>query len=404
MAVYSYIVINKQGKEKKGSLEADSVEEVKSILRVDGNIPLYVSEQNVLNKDLNITIGKPVKARELCIFCRQFVSLIKAGVVITQALGMLSRHTQNKHLSNVIKKLQLSVIKGESLADSMKEHRNTFPSFMIYMVEAGETSGKLDSALLKLSDHFEKEASTKSQIKKAMIYPIAILIVMIALIFLMMIFVVPNFTEMFAGMGAELPLMTRMVMKISNFFVRWWYLVSGFIILITIAIRIYKNTPAGKIIFGRLALNMPLFGDLNIKSTASRFAGSMSTLISTGIPMIEAIDITSKTIDNAVIKQVLYDVKENLAKGLALSEPLASMDVFPPMVSDMIAIGEETGDIDGMLNKLAAYYEEEVKLATEALLAVMQPLIIIIMACIVGFFVVAMMSPILKMYQILDQV
>lgn len=404
MAVYSYIVIDKQGKEKKGSMEAETIAEVKSFLRLEGNIPIYVAEQSVLNKDINITFGKPVKTRELSIFCRQFGSLLSAGVTIIQALSMLSRHTENKHLSKVIKKVQLSVEKGETLADSLKEYDKIFPSFMISMIEAGEASGKLETALIRLSVQFEKDAAMKSQVKKAMIYPIALILVMIGVIIVMMIYVIPRFTEMFVGMDTELPAMTQLVINISNFISKWWLLMIGLLMAAVVILRLFKNTPYGKVFFGRLTLVMPLFGKLTIKSSASRFARTIGTLISTGIPIMDSLDITARTMNNEIVRQSLLDAKEEVSKGIPLSVPIDGSKVFPSMVGDMISIGEETGDLDGMLNKLADYYEEEVKIATESMLAVMQPIIIIVMACIVGVLVAAMLSPIIKMYQMLDQV
>lgn len=403
MAVYSYIVINNQGKEKRGSLEAETIEEVKQNLRLDGGIPISVYEQGVFSKDISFNIGKKVRTRELCIFCRQFASLMSAGVIMTRALNMLSKNTR-KNLASALRDIQQSVIKGETLGDSMRNYDDIFPSFMIYMVKAGEASGSLDSALLKLADYFEKEASTKAQVKKAMIYPITILVVMVIVIFLMMMFVVPNFTEMFAGIGTELPALTQIIVRLSNFFVRRWYLIIGSIIALMVGIHYFRKTPTGKSFFASIALKLPLFGSLVIRSSASRFASSISTLVSTGISMVEALDITAKIMDNTIVRQAIYSVKEDVSKGAVLSEPLASVKIFPPMLSEMIAIGEETGEIDKMLDNLAAYYDEEVKVATEALLAVLQPLIIIIMAGIVGVLLAAMMSPIIKMYQILDKV
>ena len=404
MTAYSYVVINKQGKEKKGSLEAETIEEVKKRLRVEGNIPLQVFEQSVINKDINFSFGKPVKPRELSVFCRQFGSLLSAGVVIIEALGMLSRHTENKSFSKAIKKVQQSVEKGETLADSMMEHRKIFTSFMIYIIKAGEISGNLEAAFVRLADHFDKDSVTKSRVKKAMIYPIAIVVVMIGVIFVMMMFVIPNFTEMFAGMGTELPMITRMIVSMSGFFTKWWYLIIGTFILFILAIRFFSKSATGKILLGGLALKMPLFGKLTVKSSTARFARTLSTLISTGIPIMDALDITSRTIDNTIIKQAILSVKEDVSKGSSLSDPIASLNIFPDMVSDMIAIGEETGDIDGMLVELADFYDEEVKVATEAMLEIMQPAIIIVMAGIIGIFVAAMMSPILKMYRMLDQI
>ena len=404
MTVYSYVAINKQGKEKKGSLEAETIDAVKKKLRAEGSIPLQVFEQSTINKDISISFGKPVKTRELSVFCKQFASLLSAGVVIIQALDMLYRNTENKRFSKVIKMIRQSVEKGETLADSMLEHKKIFSSFMIYMVKAGEASGNLDAAFVRLAEHFVKDAETKSRVKKAMIYPIAILVVMIGVIFVMMLFVIPNFTEMFAGMGTELPKITQMVVSMSDFFIKRWYLIIGFMILSIVGISFFSKSAAGKMFFGGLTLRLPLFGKLTIKSSTARFARTISTLISTGVPMMEALDITAKTIDNVIIRKAILGVKEDVSKGSSLSEPIARLDVFPDMVSDMISIGEETGDIDGMLVELADYYDEEVKVATEAMLEIMQPAIIIVMAGIVGVFVAAMMSPILKMYQTLDQI
>jgi type IV pilus assembly protein PilC len=404
MPVYSYVAINKQGKEKKGSFEADSIEDVRKMLRLEGSIPLQVYEQSAINKDLSFSLGKPVKIRELSVFCRQIGSLLSAGVVIIQALGMLSKNTENKRFAKVIKKVQQSVEKGETLADSMMEHKNIFTSFMIHMIKAGEASGNLDSAFVRLADHFDNEAATKSKVKKAMIYPIAILVVMVGVIFVMMLFVVPNFSEMFAGMGTDLPKITQMIINMSNYFTKRWYLIIGVLILVIVALQMFSKSETGKMIFGRLALTMPLFGKLTVKSSTARFARTISTLISTGVPMMEALDITSRTIDNTIIKKAILSVKDDVSKGSSLSAPIASVKVFPDLVSDMIAIGEETGDLDGMLVNLANYYDEEVKVATDSLLEIMQPLIIVVMAAIVGVFVAAMMSPIMKMYKMLDTI
>lgn len=404
MPVYSYVAINKQGKEKKGSFEADSIEDVRKMLRLEGSIPLQVYEQSAINKDLSFSLGKPVKIRELSVFCRQIGSLLSAGVVIIQALGMLSKNTENKRFAKVIKKVQQSVEKGETLADSMMEHKNIFTSFMIHMIKAGEASGNLDSAFVRLADHFDNEVATKSKVKKAMIYPIAILVVMVGVIFVMMLFVVPNFSEMFAGMGTDLPKITQMIINMSNYFTKRWYLIIGVVILIIVALQMFSKSETGKMIFGRLALTMPLFGKLTVKSSTARFARTISTLISTGVPMMEALDITSRTIDNTIIKKAILSVKDDVSKGSSLSAPIASVKVFPDLVSDMIAIGEETGDLDGMLVNLANYYDEEVKVATDSLLEIMQPLIIVVMAAIVGVFVAAMMSPIMKMYKMLDTI
>ncbi len=399
MNEYAYIFINKQGKKRKGSMEAANAEEVYSYLRSEGNIPISVAPQGLMTRDISISFGSPVKTREISVFCRQFGSILSASITIINALEMLSRQTENKALAKAILEVKTAVEKGDTLAEAMEDQPKIFPPILVNMVRAGEASGNLELAFERMAVHFEREAAMRNQVKKAMIYPVVIALVTVVVIFIMMLVVIPNFMEMFSTMNIQMPAMTKMVISLSDFFVARWYLIFGGIGLAAISLRIYKRTPEGQQTFGRLGLKLPLFGKLTIKSASSRFARTLSTLLSTGIPMMEAIDITARTMDNVIVRQVLKGAKEDVAKGLPLSVPIANSDVFPAMVCDMTKIGEETGNLDRMLNKLADYYDEEVKNATDALMAAMEPMIIIILALVVGVLIMAIMQPMLKMYK-----
>ena len=402
MPSFSYIMIDKHGKEKKGNMEAVNEDKVTLSLKAEGFIPISVVPQNMMNKDINITIGNPIKPRDLSVFCRQFVGILSAGVSIISALDMLSEQTENKVLSKAIKGVQIAVEKGETLADAMSAEKKVFPSLLINMVEAGETSGNLEIAFDRMATQFEKDSRLKAQMKKAMIYPIVVGFVAVGVVFLMLIVVIPNFIGMFEDMDMELPFMTQMVVNMSNFVKTKWYVIIGVVIAFVVGINRFKQSPTGKIALGRLELKLPLFGNLITKSSSSRFARTLSTMLAAGIPMIEAIEITAKTMDNVIIRQVLLDAKEDVAKGIPLSIPLKNSGVFPPMVCHMTKIGEETGNIESMLEKLADYYDEEVEIATASLMAAMEPLIIVVLALIVGLLIMAIMQPMLSMYSGLD--
>lgn len=398
MTSYSYRMIDKYGKVIKGSMEAVNEETVTSALRAQGYIPISVTPQNILTKDINIQIGSPVKPRELSIFCRQFVSILAAGVSIINALDMLHEQTENKVLSKAIQFVQTNVEKGETLAEAMRGQEKIFTKLLVQMVEAGEASGNLEIAFERMSVHFEKDAKIKSQVKKAMIYPSIIGIVSVLVIFLMMVVVIPNFMTMFNGMDIEMPAITRSVLNTSNFIQKWWYLILGGIVGIVIGGILFNRTDKGKHITSRIGLRIPIFGKLTIKSVSASFTRTLSTLLAAGISLIEAIDITARTFDNVIVKNALLEAKEEVAKGVPLSAPIKKAGFFPPMVYHMAKIGEETGNIEEMLEKVADYYDEEVEAASQAFMAVIEPLIIIILAIVVGGLVMAIMQPMLSMY------
>lgn len=402
MNSYSYLVIDKQGKEKKGTMEAANEDLVRAFLKAEGNLLISISPQNMFSKDIQINLGNPIKPRDLSVFCRQFVSILSAGVSIINALDMLSEQTENKVLSKAIKNVQTSVEKGETLADAMTVEKKIFPRLLIHMVEAGEASGDLEIVFERMAEHFEKDTKLKAQVKKAMIYPMVVGCVAIIVIFVMMLVVIPNFVGIFQDMNMELPAMTRMVIGMSDFIKGKWFLILLVIAFAVFGFYLTKKSETGKFFLGKLALKLPLFGKIITKSNSSRLARTLSTLLTAGIPMIEALDITAKTLDNVIAKQVLLTAKDDVIKGFPLSNPIRMSGVFPPMVCQMIKIGEESGNLESMLEKLADYYDEEVKIATESLTAVLEPMIIVVLALVVGVLIMAIMQPMMSMYTGLD--
>ncbi|MDU6265971.1 MAG: type II secretion system F family protein [Anaerocolumna aminovalerica] len=399
MNSYSYLVINKKGKVQKGSIEAIDEEKAKLLLKAEGFLPVSLEKQSFLNKDINITVGNPVKSRDLSVFCRQFVSILTAEVSVVNALDLLTQQTENKVLSEAIKEVQTSVEKGEGLADAMREQKKVFPSILTNMVKAGEASGDLETVFERLAIHFEKETKLKLQMKKALIYPIIVGLVAVAVLVVMMLFVVPNFMAMFTDMNIDMPFMTRLVIRVSDFMVTRWYVLIVVAACIIIGFSLYKKSTAGRETLGRIAYKVPFYGKFIMKSISARLTRTLCTLLAAGIPVIEALDITARTMDNVVAKDALLLAKEDVAKGIPLSIPIKNAGIFPPMLYQMIKIGEESGDIESMLEKVADYYDEEVEAAAQRLTAVLEPAIIIFLAFVVGIIIMAIMQPMLAMYE-----
>ena len=402
MPGFSYVAVDKRGKEKRGSLEAETRERALEQLKAEGLIPVSVREQGALNKEIDFSIGKKVKPRDLSVFCRQFVSITQAGVPMKEALQMLSEQTENKWLKRAISEVLLNVEKGNTLADSMRSQPDIFPSMLVNMVEAGEQSGSLEMAFSRMAVHFEKEAKLKATIKKATIYPIILVIAAIGVIAVMLLFVIPIFIDMFADLDIEMPALTMFVMNSSKWMTSHWYVVLAIIVGIVAAYKLIYRTTQGRLTIDRIKMKMPLFGKLTVKTACSQFARTMSTLLMSGISTIDALETTSKIVNNIHYTNAMLKAREEVMKGIPLSEPLEASGIFPPMVYHMTGIGEETGNVEEMLEKMADYYDEEVEMTTQSVLAAMEPIIILFMALIIGTLVIAVISPIASMYSGLD--
>ena len=402
MPGFSYVAVDKRGKEKRGSLEAETRERALEQLKAEGLIPVSVREQGALNKEIDFSIGKKVKPRDLSVFCRQFVSITQAGVPMKEALQMLSEQTENKWLKRAISEVLLNVEKGNTLADSMRSQPDIFPSMLVNMVEAGEQSGSLEMAFSRMAVHFEKEAKLKATIKKATIYPIILVIAAIGVIAVMLLFVIPIFIDMFADLDIEMPALTMFVMNSSKWMTSHWYVVLAIIVGVVVAYKLIYRTTQGRLTIDRIKMKMPLFGKLTVKTACSQFARTMSTLLMSGISTIDALETTSKIVNNIHYTNAMLKAREEVMKGVPLSEPLEASGIFPPMVYHMTGIGEETGNVEEMLEKMADYYDEEVEMTTQSVLAAMEPIIILFMALIIGTLVIAVISPIASMYSGLD--
>ena len=402
MATYGYVAVDTAGKQIKGSMDRENEAAVLTELKNKGMMPMKVTSQNAMTRDISFNIGGHVTTRDLAVFCRQFVSIDKAGVHIIEAMKLLSEQTENKVLQAAIADVQINIEKGETLTASMQKHPKVFPSLLITTVAAGEASGNLDLAFDRMAVQFEKSAKVESLIKKAMIYPIIVAIVAVAVVAVMLIKVIPAYTDMFSQLGTTLPPITLMVVAMSNFVIHKWYIIIAVVLGIYFFFRWFNQTPAGQLTMGRLALRIPVFGKLQTKKACSMLSRTMATLFASGVSMTSAIEITAKTMDNVLYRNALDKARDAVIAGQPLSQPLEECGLFPTMLYHMVRIGEETGSTDEMLEKLADYYDEEVEMATQQLMAAMEPMIIIVLAAIVGFLIAAVMSPMLTMYQSLD--
>ncbi len=399
MAQFTYEVVSKEGKNRKGTIEADNLEKAKDILRAEGNTILKLSEAGVLNQEIKIGGKKSVNSRDLSVFCRQFVSILRAGVNIITALGMLGDQTESKTLKEAILNIKNSVEKGSSLAEAFRKEKGLFPGILISMIEAGEASGSLEVALERMSTHFEKDARIKGMVKKALMYPCVLIVVCIAVMVVMLVVVIPNFESMFDQIGGELPGFTKAVVALSESLQKNWLIWIAVIGAVVVAFNLYKRTESGSRTVARIIMKVPVFGMLGVKTACSRFARTLSTLIAAGMPMIEAIEITAKTMDNVLFRDALEEAARQVQRGMALSTPLKASGIFPSMILHMLGIGEETGNMEEMLTNSADYYDEEVELTTQQATALMEPLILIVMAGIVCLLIAAIYGPMMSMYE-----
>lgn len=402
MPSFGYTAIDKAGVELRGSIEAESKEKVIQEIKRQGLIPMDIVEQSIWNRDIDLNFEKKPSARDLSVFCRQFVSMTKAGVTIIEAMKMLVEQTDNRALKKAAEEVRASLEKGESLAVSMREHPKIFPPLLISMVAAGEASGSLDVAMERMSIQFEKSAKNKGMMKKAMIYPMVVGIVAIGVIAVMLLFVIPSYSEMFETLDAQLPAITKIVLMASAALQSNWFVILAILVVAFIVIKTYLTTDSGKHIWAEIQFHIPIVKNLVVKTASANMARTLSTLVSAGIPLVEAVDIVAHTMENVLIEEALLEAKEQLTIGVPLSEPLKESGIFPTMVHHMVKIGEEAGTTEEMLNKLADYYDEEVELAVQSLMAAMEPLIIVILAGVVGVLVMSVILPMLSMYDTLN--
>ena len=402
MESFSYKAVSAAGKDVKGSVEAESREEAARKIKEQGLVPVSIGKQGALDKDVNIPIfkGKKIPARDMSVFCRQFASILKAGVSVINALEMLAEQTENKKLKEAIVNTQSNVEKGENLSDSMRQN-DAFPSILIDMVRAGEASGSLENSLTRMAIQFEKDAKLNGIVKKAMMYPIVLICVMIGVVIVMLTFVIPSFMTMFEDLDSELPVTTKAILAMSNSLKNYWYIYIIVVVGIVVGVQMYKKTDNGRHNLDKLKLKIPVFGLLQTKSACASFARTMSTLLQAGMPMIDALEISASTIKNVLFYDGLEKVKNGVSLGLPLSNQLKATGLFPAMVVHMVGIGEETGNVEEMLTNSATYYEEEVEVQTQTLTSLMEPIIIVLMAFVVVLLIMAIYQPMIQLYNTL---
>ena len=401
MAEFAYRIITPEGKEKKGTMEGKTVDQLTSLLKKQGNVVLFVGEPGAMQKDINISFGGKVKARDFSIFCRQIVSVLAAGISIIEALEMMRDSTENKTLKSALGGVREDVSKGEPLTLAMRKRKKIFPDMLCNMVEAGEASGSLETAFSRMAVQFEKEDKLKKSIRKATIYPAILVVLMIAMLFLMLLWVIPTFMGMFDEIGTEMNAYTMGIVHLSNFVQAHWLIILVVMFGTVIGLRQFSKTTPGKLFFGSLVMKMPIFGPLTIKTACARLGRTLCTLLGAGIPLVDAVDITGRSMDNYHYKKAMVEAKEQIMRGRPLSMPLKSSGLFPLMVSQMIGIGEETGNIEEMLENIADYYEDDVQVATDAMMAMLEPIIIIVMAVVVGGMIIAILLPLMDLYNAL---
>lgn len=403
MPVYNYKAVNRSGKTVKDSLDASSLESAKQSLRSTGYTILDIREQNALNKDIELPFLNNPTSKDMALFCRQFLSILRAGVPIATVLSMMAQQTEKAKLTAAIRDMQTNVSKGETLASSMRRQEKVFPSMLVNMVAAGEESGNLESSFSQMEVYFERLKRTKSKVIKVMIYPCVILVVMVVVLIVMMTRIIPMFLKSFEDMGAELPFLTRCVMAVSDWFVDWWWaLVLGIVGLVVFCV-LFRKTDRGRHFFGWLARKTPVVKNLTVKSACATFARTLSILLGSGLTLMEALDLTADNMSNVYYKEAIQAIRARISDGWPLANSMKETGLFPPMICNMVAIGEETGDLQEMLSKVADYYDEEVTDATDRLTALIEPCIILILAVFVAIIVFSIFLPMMSMTKAYDQ-
>lgn len=399
MPNYAYQVIDERGKLQKGMLGASNKSQAIAELKKKGYVVKTIEEKQKSIWQTEITLGNPVKMEDFVIYLRQFATLIRAGVSIVDATQILSNQSDSKALRQSLIEVTDKLRKGLALSAAVADYPKIFPAIFINMVKAGETAGNLDEVLEKLAHQFEKDYFTVEKVKSAMTYPIVVGIVALISISFLLTSVVPKFAGMLIEAGTEVPALTKFVMSLSDSLVADWYLwVLGIIALILLS-KIILRTDKGRYAMDYFKLKMPIFGVLFRKAAIARFTRTLGSLFHSSVPVLQALTVVEKVIGNAVIARIINESKDSLRAGHALSDPLRKSWVFPPLVTQMIAIGEETGALDHMLNKIADFYEADVDNTVDKLKSLIEPLLLLVVASIVGTIIASIMLPMFKIYE-----
>ena len=396
MAKFQWEATTRVGEKKRGVMDADSADVVEARLRSDG---LTVTRVRKEPKQITITIGSGVSPKDLQIFTRQLATMIDAGLPLVQCLDILAAQTPNKIFARILGQIKASVEQGSTFSDALRRHPKVFDELYVNLVAAGEVGGILDTILNRLAIYIEKAVKLRAQVKSAMFYPIAILFVAIGVIAVMLVKVIPTFEDMYKDMGpgAKLPAATQVVINISKGFIAKWYLYVGVFVGVIVGSIAMRRTDRGRELFDRALLRMPILGPTLRKIVVARFTRTLGTLLSSGVPILDALDICAKTAGNRVVQAGIYKARDKISEGHDMAGPLTESRVFPSMVVQMIGVGEQTGAMDQMLQKIADFYEEEVDAAVTAMTSLIEPIMMAFLGIVVGGLIVAMYLPIFSL-------
>jgi len=399
MPVYNYTGRDLNGEIVKGISESDNELEVAANLRTKGIFPITIKKKEESKDVKNIfkALTNKVNLKDLSAYCRQFSSIINAGIPIIKTLEILEKQSINPVLAKATEKVSGDIKRGLSLGNAFRNNSDVFPNMFINMVEAGEISGSLNTTLERLALHYEQENTLINKVKSAITYPIILSITAVAVVIFLATTVLPTFSSFFEGYGAILPLPTRILLNTVDIIGSYWFLLLGILLALIVVFLRVKATSQGKLAYERFQSNIPLLGETFQKITFSRFARTLSTMLKSGIPLLEAIDAVDDIIDSQMLKIECEAIMENVEKGTGISEIIRVNDYFPAFFAEMIAVGEETGQLDDMLNKVADYYDEEVKFTFERLANIIEPVIIVIMASVIGFIIISIILPMFEM-------
>ncbi|PKN70316.1 MAG: pilus assembly protein PilC [Deltaproteobacteria bacterium HGW-Deltaproteobacteria-10] len=397
MPVFIWEGTTRKNEVKKGELEAADELAVRGQLRRQGFKSITIKQKpKDLEEYLPFLKGK-VQEKDVVIFCRIFSTMINAGLPLIQCLDLLYQQEQNKAFKVVIKKVKEDVESGNSLTEALRKHPVVFDDLFVNLVAAGESGGILDVILQRLSSYMEKAMKLKSQVKGAMTYPAAVLVISVAVVALLLLKVIPVFQKMFEGMGGELPGPTQFLVNASEFMQSYWWVMAGIIVTFFVALGRFYKTEKGRWTIDALILKSPIFGPLMKKVAVAKFSRTLSTMMNSGVPIMEGLTIVSKTAGNVVIEAALVKTRQSISEGRTIAEPLMETGIFPPMVVQMIAVGEATGALDTMLSKIADFYDDEVDAAVSAMTALLEPIMMVFLGGVVGGMIIAMYLPIFKM-------
>ncbi|MBO4459517.1 MAG: type II secretion system F family protein [Clostridiales bacterium] len=396
MANFKYTVIDSAGKTSEGVLEAENIGEASRKLKSDGK---YIASLKLDRGTFgNIQIGSPkLKTQELVVITRQLSSLLSAGITVVRALDMLYQQLETQKAKKCIGEIYESVQGGKSLSEAFSDQRGVIPNIMVQMISAGEESGRLDEVMYRLAEHFQKESKTKNKISSAMVYPKMLAIVTVLVSVGLLTFLVPGIAETIADLGGELPGLTKAIMAISNSLVHYWYIYVAVVAVSVYSFKLWRNSEKGAYQWDTLMLKLPVIGKMTKMNASARFTRTVSTLLRSGISVLSSVEITEKSLDNIVLEKKLADARIEIRKGTALSKSIRGITEFPPMIYAMVSIGEESGTLDSILDKAADFFEDEADAATSKFVATLEPMMIVIMAIIVGLVVGGIAMPIFNM-------